>query len=41
MRRALLIAGLLGALAAVLRRSRSSRAERDLWTEATAPPELR
>jgi hypothetical protein len=40
-RRPLLLAGLLGAVAALLRRSRTGRAERDLWTEATAPPDLR
>ena len=41
MRRPLLLAGLVGAVLAVLKRSRSARAERDLWTEATAPPDLR
>lgn len=42
MRRPALLAALLGALAVVLRRrSRAGRAEKDLWTEATAAPDLR
>ena len=41
MRRPLLLLGLVGAVLAAVRRARSARAERDLWTEATAPPDLR
>ena len=42
MRRPALLATLVGALALLLaRRSRSGRAERDLWTEATTAPDLR
>jgi hypothetical protein len=41
MRRPALLVALLGALAVLLRRSRSGRAERDVWTEATTPPDLR
>ncbi len=42
MRRPALLAALLGALAVVLRRrSRAGQAEKDLWTEATAAPDLR
>jgi hypothetical protein len=42
MRRPVLLGSLLSAVALLLaRRSRSARAERDLWTEATAEPDLR
>jgi hypothetical protein len=41
MRRSVVMAGLLAAVAAVLRRRRAGRAERDLWNEATAAPDLR
>lgn len=42
MRRPVLLLGLLTAGVLVLRRrARAARAERDLWTEATAAPDLR
>jgi hypothetical protein len=41
MRRSLLLAGVVAAVTALLRRRRSAQAERDLWTEATAAPDLR
>ncbi len=42
MRRPTLLAVLLGAGALLLRRrSRAGRAEKDVWTEATAAPDLR
>lgn len=42
MRRPALLAALLGVLAVLLRRrARAGQAEKDLWTEATAPPDLR
>lgn len=42
MRRPALLAALLGILAVVLRRRRQAgQAEKDLWTEATATPDLR
>jgi hypothetical protein len=41
MRRSVILAGLVAALAAVLRKRRAAQAERDLWTEATAAPDLR
>ena len=42
MRRPALLVALLGAVTVLLRRrSRAGQAERDLWTEATAPPDLR
>lgn len=42
MRRPVLLLALLGAVTALLRRkSRSGRAEKDVWTEATATPDLR
>ncbi|MGI8536455.1 MAG: DLW-39 family protein [Mycobacteriales bacterium] len=42
MRRPALLVALLGAGAFFWRRkARSGRAERDLWTEATATPDLR
>lgn len=42
MRRPALLAALLGVLTVVLRRRREAgQAEKDLWTEATAPPDLR
>jgi hypothetical protein len=37
----LTVASLAAAAAALVRRSRQRRAEQDLWTEATAPPDLR
>jgi hypothetical protein len=40
-RRSFVLAGVVAAVAAVLRRRRAARAERDLWTEATAAPDLR
>jgi len=41
-RRPLLIAAMLAAAAALLRRrSQDARADKDLWTEATAAPDLR
>jgi hypothetical protein len=41
-RRPALLVALLGAAAVVLRRrSKAQQAERDLWTEATAAPDLR
>ena len=42
MRRPLLLLSLaVAGVAALRRRSRSAQAEKDLWTEATAPPDLR
>ena len=41
MRRTVLLAGLAGLVAAALRRRRAAQDERDLWTEATAAPDLR
>ncbi|HVM27521.1 MAG TPA: DLW-39 family protein [Mycobacteriales bacterium] len=42
MRRSFVLAGLVAAVAALLRRRRAgAQAERDLWTEATAAPDLR
>ena len=42
MRRPAVLVVLLAAFAALLRRrSRAGQAERDLWTEATAAPDLR
>ena len=41
MRRPVLLAGVAALVAAVLRRRRAARDERDLWTEATAAPDLR
>jgi hypothetical protein len=41
-RRPLVLLGLtLAGLAALRRRARSAQAEKDLWTEATAAPDLR
>jgi hypothetical protein len=39
-RRPALLAALLGAVALLLRR-RSGSQERDVWTQATTPPDLR
>ena len=42
MRRPALLVALVGALAVLLRRkSKAGQAEKDLWTEATATPDLR
>jgi hypothetical protein len=42
MRRPALLVALFGALTVLLRRrSRAGQAEKDLWTEATATPDLR
>jgi hypothetical protein len=42
MRRPALLVALLGAgVLALARRSRAARAERELWAEATAAPDLR
>ena len=42
MRRPALLVALLGALAVLVRRrARAGQAEKDLWTEATAAPDLR
>jgi hypothetical protein len=42
MRRPALLVALLGAVAVLLRRkARAGQAEKDLWTEATAPVDLR
>ena len=41
MRRPVLLAGLVALGATLLRRRRSARDERDLWTEATTAPDLR
>jgi hypothetical protein len=42
MRRPALLVALLGAVTVLLRRrTRSGQAEKDLWTEATTPPDLR
>ncbi len=41
MRRSFALAGLVAAVAALLRRRRAAQAERDLWTEATSAPDLR
>ena len=42
MRRPVLLAAVLAAAAALLRRrSQAARADKDLWTEATAAPDLR
>jgi hypothetical protein len=40
-RKLLTIASLIAATAALVRRRRQRREEQDLWTEATAPPDLR
>jgi len=40
-RRPALLLGLLGAGLLALRRRAASRTQRDVWTEATAPPDLR
>ncbi|MCA1712510.1 MAG: DLW-39 family protein [Actinobacteria bacterium] len=40
-KRPVLLLALLGAALAVVRRQRASRAESDLWTEATSAPDLR
>lgn len=42
MRRPALLVALLGAVTVLLRRrTRAGQAEKDLWTEATTPPDLR
>ncbi len=42
MRRPALLVALLGAVTVLLRRrSRAGQAEKDVWTEATAAPDLR
>ena len=41
MRRPLLLAALVSAAFALLRRTRGGQDERDVWTEATAPRDLR
>ncbi|MEX2289214.1 MAG: DLW-39 family protein [Mycobacteriales bacterium] len=42
MRRPVLLVALFGLLAVLLRRRvQAGQAEKDLWTEATAPPDLR
>ena len=42
MRRSAVLAALLGAAVVALRRqSRAGRADRDVWTAATTPPDLR
>ena len=42
MRRSTVLAALLGAVAVVLRKqARSGRADKDVWTAATAAPDLR
>jgi hypothetical protein len=41
LRKLLAIASLIAATAALVRRRRQRREEQDLWTEATAPPDLR
>jgi hypothetical protein len=42
MRRPALLVALVGALTLLLRRrTRAGQAEKDLWTEATAAPDLR
>jgi len=40
-RRPALLLGLLGAGLLALRRRAASRSQADVWTEATAPPDLR
>ena len=40
MRRPALLVALLGAVAVLLRR-RAGQSEKDVWTQATAPPDLR
>ena len=40
-KRPVLLLALLGAALAVVRRRRASRAETDLWNEATSAPDLR
>ena len=41
MRRPALLVALLGAIAVLLRRSRAGQADKDVWTQATAAPDLR
>ena len=41
MRRPTILLALLGAGAVLVRRLRAGRAEREVWTEATAAPDLR
>ncbi|HWH29094.1 MAG TPA: DLW-39 family protein [Mycobacteriales bacterium] len=41
MRRSIALAGVFALVAAVLRRRRAARDERELWTEATSAPDLR
>ena len=41
MRKLALLAGIAAVAAAVMRRSRGRREERDLWAEATNAPDLR
>lgn len=41
MRKPALILALLGAAAAVLRKRKAARSEKDLWNEATTKPDLR
>ena len=41
MRRPALLVALLGAVTVLLRRKRAGQAEKDVWTQATAAPDLR
>ncbi len=41
MRRSAALLSLLGAVAYLWRATRSGRADRDVWTAATTPPDLR
>ncbi|MCW2672689.1 MAG: hypothetical protein JWP14_1278 [Frankiales bacterium] len=41
MRKPVVIIALLGAVAALVKRARAQRAERDVWKSATKEPDLR
>ena len=41
MRRSAVLVALVGAVAYVLRQVRAGQADKDVWTAATAPPDLR
>ena len=40
-KRPAVLLALAGAVIAVVRRKKAARADRDLWNEATSPPDLR
>ena len=41
MRRSAVLVAIVGAVAYALRQLRSGQADKDVWTAATAPPDLR